>query len=159
MSKEELSHYSAGTTDVEFVFPWGWGELEGIANRTDFDLRAHQETSGSSLEYFDQATGERYLPHVIEPAAGATRAMMAFLLAAYDEDEIGGERRAVLRLHPTAGPLPGRRAAPLEKGHARHPLPERSCTGSSATSCANTTRPSRSAGATGARTRSGPLTA
>ena len=102
--KEELSHYSAGTTDVEFLFPWGWGELEGIANRTDFDLRAHQEHSGVSLEYFDQATGERYLPHVVEPAAGATRTMMAFLLAAYDEDEIGGERRAVLRLHPKLAP-------------------------------------------------------
>jgi glycyl-tRNA synthetase len=101
---EELSHYSAGTTDVEFFFPWGWGELEGIANRTDFDLRAHQESSGTSLEYFDQATNGSYLPHVIEPAAGATRAMMAFLLAAYDEDEIGGERRAVLRLHPKLAP-------------------------------------------------------
>ena len=101
---EELSHYSAATTDVEFFFPWGWGELEGIANRTDFDLRAHQESSGSSLEYFDQATGESYLPYVIEPAAGATRAMMAFLLAAYDEDEIGGERRVVLRLHPRLAP-------------------------------------------------------
>ena len=88
---EELSHYSSGTADVEFVFPWGWGELEGIANRTDFDLKAHPEHSGERLEYFDQATGERYIPHVIEPAAGATRAMMAFLLAAYDEDEVGGE--------------------------------------------------------------------
>ena len=68
--KEELSHYSSGTTDVEFLFPWGWGELEGIANRTDFDLRSHQEHSGVSLEHFDQASGERYLPHVVEPAAG-----------------------------------------------------------------------------------------
>ena len=90
---EELSHYSAGTADVEFEFPWGWGELEGIANRTDFDLKAHAQASGERLEYFDQATGERYVPHVIEPAAGATRTMMAFLLAAYDEDEVGGERR------------------------------------------------------------------
>jgi glycyl-tRNA synthetase len=102
--KEELSHYSSGTTDVEFQFPWGWGELEGIANRTDFDLRAHQEHSGTSLEYFDQATGERYVPHVVEPAAGATRTMMAFLLASYDEDEVGGERRVVLRLHPRIAP-------------------------------------------------------
>jgi glycyl-tRNA synthetase len=101
---EELSHYSLATTDVEFLFPWGWGELEGIANRTDFDLRAHQKHSGTSLEHFDQATGERYLPHVVEPAAGATRAMMAFLLAAYEEDEIGGERRVVLRLHPLIAP-------------------------------------------------------
>jgi glycyl-tRNA synthetase len=95
---DELSHYSAGTTDVEFLFPWGWGELEGIANRTDFDLKAHSEASGERLEYFDQAANERYTPYVIEPAAGATRAMMAFLLAAYDEDEVGGEARSVLRL-------------------------------------------------------------
>jgi glycyl-tRNA synthetase len=101
---DELSHYSAGTSDVEFLFPWGWGELEGIANRTDFDLRAHSAASGERLEYFDQQSGERYVPHVIEPAAGVTRAMMAFLLAAYDEDEVGGERRAVLRLHPRLAP-------------------------------------------------------
>jgi len=92
----ELSHYSAGTSDVEFQFPWGWGELEGIANRTDFDLKAHSEASGVSLEYFDQAANERYFPYVIEPAAGATRTMMAFLLAAYDIDEIGGEARTAL---------------------------------------------------------------
>ncbi len=101
---DELSHYSAGTADVEFLFPWGWDELEGIANRTDFDLRAHSEASGEKLEYFDQATGERYVPHVIEPAAGATRTMMAFLLAGYDEDEVGGEARTVLRLHPRLAP-------------------------------------------------------
>ncbi len=101
---DELSHYSAGTADVEFLYPWGWGELEGIANRTDFDLKAHAKASGEKLEYFDQATGERYVPHVIEPAAGATRAMMAFLLAAYAEDEIGGEPRTVLRLHPELAP-------------------------------------------------------
>jgi glycyl-tRNA synthetase len=101
---EELSHYSTATADVEFEFPWGWGELEGIANRTDFDLKAHSAASGVRLEYFDQATGERYVPHVIEPAAGATRTMMAFLLSAYDEDEVGGERRSVLRLHPRLSP-------------------------------------------------------
>ena len=101
---DELSHYSAGTSDVEFPFPWGWGELEGIANRTDFDLKAHTEASGVKLEYFDQVTSERYFPYVIEPAAGATRAMMAFLIAAYDTDEIGGERRTVLRLHPRIAP-------------------------------------------------------
>ena len=95
---DELSHYSAGTTDIEFLFPWGWGELEGIANRTDFDLNAHSTASGVKLEYFDQAANERYTPYVIEPAAGATRAMMAFLLSAYDEDEVGGEVRTVLRL-------------------------------------------------------------
>jgi glycyl-tRNA synthetase len=101
---EELSHYSSATADVEFDFPWGWGELEGIANRTDFDLKAHAAASGVRLEYFDQASGERYVPHVIEPAAGATRTMMAFLLSAYDEDEVGGERRSVLRLHPRLSP-------------------------------------------------------
>jgi len=101
---DELSHYSAGTSDVEFAYPWGWGELEGIANRTDYDLSQHARHSGEKLDYFDQATNERYRPYVIEPAAGATRAMMAFLLAAYDEDEIGGEARTVLRLHPRLAP-------------------------------------------------------
>ena len=70
---DELSHYSSGTADVEYLFPMGWGELEGIANRGDFDLTQHAKFSGEKLEYFDQATGERYVPHVIEPAAGATR--------------------------------------------------------------------------------------
>jgi glycyl-tRNA synthetase len=101
---EELSHYSAGTSDVEFMFPWGWGELEGIANRTDYDLKAHAAASGVKLEYFDQATNERYVPYVIEPAAGATRTMMAFLLASYHEDEVGGEKRTVLRLNPRIAP-------------------------------------------------------
>jgi glycyl-tRNA synthetase len=101
---DELSHYSAGTTDVEFAFPWGWGELEGIANRTDYDLKAHAAASGEKLEYFDQASGERYVPYVIEPAAGATRTMMAFLIAAYGTDTVGGEERSVLRLHPRLAP-------------------------------------------------------
>jgi glycyl-tRNA synthetase len=96
---EELSHYSAGTADVEFFFPWGWGELEGVANRTDYDLRAHSDASGTKLEYYDQAANERWFPHVIEPAAGATRAMMAFLIDAYHEDEVDGEVRSVLKLH------------------------------------------------------------
>jgi glycyl-tRNA synthetase len=103
-TEDELSHYSAQTSDVEFLFPWGWGELEGIANRTDYDLKAHAEASGERLEYFDQATGERYTPYVIEPAAGATRTMMAFLLAAYHVDEIGGEQRTVLRLDHRIAP-------------------------------------------------------
>jgi len=101
---DELSHYSAATADVEFLFPWGWDELEGIANRTDFDLKAHSKHSGEKLEYFDQSTGERYVPYVIEPAAGATRTMMAFLLSAYDEDEVGGESRTVLHLDPRLAP-------------------------------------------------------
>jgi glycyl-tRNA synthetase len=115
---DELSHYSSGTSDVEFLFPWGWDELEGIANRGDYDLTQHATHSGERLEYFDQASGERYVPHVIEPAAGATRTMAAFLLAAYDEDEVGGERRTVLRLHPRLAPykvavLPLSRKEPL----------------------------------------------
>ena len=97
-AQEDLSHYSRGTTDIEYAYPWGWDELEGIANRGDYDLTQHSKASGTKLEYFDQAANERYTPYVIEPAAGATRAMMAFLLAAYDEDEIGGEPRTVLRL-------------------------------------------------------------
>jgi glycyl-tRNA synthetase len=102
---EELSHYSTGTADVEFLYPWGWGELEGIANRTDYDLTQHAKFSGERLEYFDQASGERYVPHVIEPAAGVGRSMMAFLLAAYDEDEVKGEVRSVLRLHHRLAPI------------------------------------------------------
>ncbi len=101
---DELSHYSSGTADVEFMFPWGWDELEGIANRGDYDLNQHAEHSGERLDYFDQANNERYVPHVIEPAAGATRTMAAFLLAAYDEDVVNDEPRTVLRLHPRLAP-------------------------------------------------------
>jgi glycyl-tRNA synthetase len=101
---DELSHYSTGTSDVEFKFPWGFDELEGIAKRTDFDLKAHAAASGEKLDYFDPQSNERYVPYVIEPAAGATRAMAAFLLAAYDEDEVNGESRTVLRLHPRLAP-------------------------------------------------------
>jgi glycyl-tRNA synthetase len=118
---DELSHYSTATSDVEFLFPWGWDELEGIANRTDFDLRHHAEASGVRLDYFDQATGERYVPHVIEPAAGATRSMMAFLLAAYDEDEVGGEARTVLHLHPDLAPYQVA-VLPLSKKDVLEPL-------------------------------------
>jgi glycyl-tRNA synthetase len=102
---EELSHYSSATSDVEYLFPIGWSELEGIANRGDYDLTAHAAASGQKLEYVDSASGERYVPHVIEPAAGADRAMLAFLVDAYDEDEIGGEPRTVLRLHPQLAPV------------------------------------------------------
>ena len=103
---DELSHYSAGTSDVEFAYPWGWGELEGIANRTDYDLTQHAKFSGEDLTYFDQENDARYLPYVIEPAAGADRATLAFLLAAYDEDEVeGGEKRTVLRLDPRLAPI------------------------------------------------------
>ena len=104
-AKDELSHYSAGTSDIEFLFPWGWGELEGIAQRTDFDLKQHAEHSRQKLEYFDHATTERYVPYVVEPAAGANRTMAAFLLAAYDEDVVNDEPRTVLRLHPRLAPF------------------------------------------------------
>jgi glycyl-tRNA synthetase len=96
--KKDLSHYSRGTTDVEFAYPWGFDELEGIANRGDYDLTQHAKASGVSLDYFDQSTNERYTPYVIEPAVGATRLLIAFLLSAYHEDEIEGEIRTVLRL-------------------------------------------------------------
>ncbi|CAN5465277.1 glycine--tRNA ligase [soil metagenome] len=118
---DELSHYSAGTSDIEYRYPWGWGELEGIAQRTDFDLRRHAEASGERLEYFDQASGERYLPHVVEPAVGATRALMAFLLAAYDEDEVKGEHRTVLRLHHRLAPY-SVAVLPLSKKDTLTPL-------------------------------------
>ncbi len=104
---DELSHYSSATSDIEYEFPGtvGFSELEGIANRGDFDLSAHAAASGQKLEYVDSANGERYVPHVIEPAAGADRALLAFLCDAYDEDEIGGESRTVLRLHPQLAPV------------------------------------------------------
>ncbi|HEY7831862.1 MAG TPA: glycine--tRNA ligase [Solirubrobacteraceae bacterium] len=109
--QDELSHYSSATSDVEYLFPIGWSELEGIANRGDFDLKQHAEHSGEKLEYFDQASGERYVPHVIEPAAGADRATLAFLVDAYDEETVeregtgAGEQRTVLRLHPRLAPV------------------------------------------------------
>ncbi len=120
---DELSHYSAATADVEFLFPWGWDELEGIANRTDFDLKAHAAASGERLDYFDPTTNERYVPYVIEPAAGATRTMMAFLLAAYHEDEVAGETRSILRLDPRLAPYQVA-VLPLSKKDTLEPLTE-----------------------------------
>jgi glycyl-tRNA synthetase len=102
---EELSHYSSATSDIEYLFPIGWLELEGIANRGDFDLKQHTEFSGQKLEYVDTATGERYVPHVIEPAGGPDRAALAFLIDAYDEEVVEGEQRTVLRLHPLLAPV------------------------------------------------------
>ena len=101
---DELSHYSRGTADVEYLFPMGWSELEGIANRGDFDLSQHMRFSGEKLEYVDSASGERYVPHVIEPSAGADRAALAFLVDAYDEEMVEGRERVVLRLHPRLAP-------------------------------------------------------
>ena len=104
--KEELSHYSNATTDFEFLFPFGWGELWGIADRTDFDLNAHMKESTKSLEYFDQETGEKFVPYVIEPSLGADRVLLAFLCDAYDEEtDEKGETRTVLRLHPALAPF------------------------------------------------------
>ncbi len=102
---DELSHYSSATSDVEYLYPIGWSELEGIANRGDFDLTQHAKFSGEKLEYFDTASGERYVPHVIEPAAGVGRTVLAALCDAYDEDDVGGGNRTVLRLHPRLAPI------------------------------------------------------
>jgi len=109
-SREELSHYSCGTSDVEYLFPWGWGELEGIAHRGDYDLTQHMKFSGKDLSYYDDETKERYVPHVIEPSAGATRSLLAFMCEAYCEDQAPNEKgelepRTVLRLHPRLAPI------------------------------------------------------
>jgi glycyl-tRNA synthetase len=103
--EDELSHYSSATSDIEYLFPIGWSELEGIANRGDFDLTQHAKFSGEKLEYVDSATGDRYLPHVIEPAAGADRATLAFMVDAYDEEVVEGRERVLLRLHPRIAPV------------------------------------------------------
>ena len=113
---DELSHYSSATSDVEYLYPIGWSELEGIANRGDFDLTQHAEYSGEKLEYFDQQSGERYVPHVIEPAAGVGRSVLAFLCDAYDEDEIGGEHAHRAQAPPRARAGQGRGAAAAAQG-------------------------------------------
>ncbi len=102
---DELSHYSSATSDIEYLFPMGWSELEGIANRGDFDLTQHTKFSGEKLEYFDQESGEAYVPHVIEPAAGVDRAALAFIVDAYDTEEVEGRKRTVLRMHPRMAPV------------------------------------------------------
>jgi glycyl-tRNA synthetase len=124
--QDELSHYSIGTSDIEFMYPWGWGELEGIAQRTDYDLTQHAKFSGEDLSYFDQDKNEKYIPYVVEPAAGADRATLAFLLAAYDEDEAPTadgkvEQRTVLRLHPRLAPIKVA-VLPLSKNEKLTPL-------------------------------------
>ncbi len=106
--KEELSFYSKATTDIEFMFPFGWGELWGIADRTNYDLGRHQEASGKSLEYFDPETNEHYIPYVVEPSLGADRVALAFLCEAYDEEVVDAEKndvRTVLHLHPALAPF------------------------------------------------------
>ena len=103
--KDELCFYSKATTDFEFLFPFGWGELWGVADRTDYDLNQHMKESGKDLSYIDPVTNEKYVPYVIEPSLGADRAFLAFLCNAYDEEEIDGETRVVLHLHPALAPV------------------------------------------------------
>jgi len=109
-SKEELAHYAVACSDIEYEFPFGFSELEGIANRTDFDLKQHQEFSGRDMTYFDDQTGERFIPYVIEPSGGVDRAVLAFLCQAYTEDEAPDEngvmqKRVVMKLHPKLAPI------------------------------------------------------
>ena len=106
----ELAHYAKRTVDIEYKYPWGWGEIQGIANRTDYDLVAHSEASGESLTYFDEQTKERYTPFVIEPSAGVDRAVMTFLVDAYTEELVTSakgksEKRVLLKLHPSLAPI------------------------------------------------------
>jgi len=104
--KEELSFYSKATSDIEFLFPFGWGELWGIADRTDYDLTQHQNVSGQDLTYFDDQKNEKYIPFVIEPSLGADRVVLAFLCGAYDEEELeGGDTRTVMHFHPALAPV------------------------------------------------------
>ena len=111
----ELSHYSNGTTDIEFLFPFGWGELWGIASRTDFDLKAHANHSGASMDYLDPFTNQRYIPYCVEPSLGADRVALAFLCDAYDEETLeNGDVRNVLRLHPALAPFKAA-VLPLQK--------------------------------------------
>jgi glycyl-tRNA synthetase len=101
----ELAHYSSGTTDVEYKYPMGWAELEGIAKRTDYDLKKHAEHSGKNLAYFDEETKEHIVPYVVEPAVGVDRCMLIYLLDAYREEEVRGEKRSMLKLHPYLAPV------------------------------------------------------
>ena len=111
---EELSHYSKATTDFEFLFPFGWGELWGIADRTDFDLKAHEATSGESMEYIDPITNERFIPYVVEPSVGVERLALSFLCNAYEEQELENDSRVVLHLHPALAPYKAA-VLPLQK--------------------------------------------
>jgi glycyl-tRNA synthetase len=103
--KDELAHYAKGTSDIEYRFSMGWSELEGIANRTDFDLKQHATASGRSLEYFDEETKQKVVPYVIEPSAGADRSTLAFMVDAYHQEDVRGEKRVVLRFHPELAPV------------------------------------------------------
>jgi glycyl-tRNA synthetase len=103
--KDELAHYAKRTADIEYLFPMGWSELEGVANRTDFDLKQHAQFSGKALEYFDEESKQKVVPYVIEPSAGADRGTLAFLVDAYHEEEVKGEKRVVLRFHSDIAPI------------------------------------------------------
>jgi len=124
-TKEELSHYSAGTTDVEYLFPWGWGELEGIASRTDFDLTEHGKLSGHPLTYFDEESGQHVVPWVVEPAAGLTRTLAVAMLDAYTEEpDEKGDKRVVLKFKPAIAPVKVA-VLPLSKNAALQPTARR----------------------------------
>ena len=155
---EELCFYSKATTDFEFLFPFGWGELWGVADRTDYDLTQHQNTSGKDLTYFDPETNQRYIPYVVEPSLGVERSVLAVLCDAYDEEVVGQDKngkddvRVVLHLHPALAPY---KAAilPLSQ-EAECQGPRRSTTICARTSCWTSTRPAPSASAIAGRTRS-----
>ncbi|HPM42447.1 MAG TPA: glycine--tRNA ligase, partial [Candidatus Omnitrophota bacterium] len=102
---KELAHYAKACTDIEYNFPFGWSELEGIANRTDFDLKQHAQISGKDLQFFDEETKDRFIPYVIEPSGGIDRSILAFLFDAYTEEEVKGEKRVSLRLHKSLAPI------------------------------------------------------
>ncbi len=102
---DKLAHYAKDAYDIEYEFPFGWGEIEGIHNRTDFDLTRHEQFSGKSLRYFDEATKEKFIPYIIETSAGASRSFMTFLMDAYNEEEVKGEKRVVMKLHPKLAPI------------------------------------------------------
>ena len=104
-SKEELAHYALACTDIEYNFPFGWNELEGIANRTDFDLRQHSKVSGKDLRYFDDATKKRFYPYIIEPSGGVDRSVLAFLIDSYREESVKAQKRVVLGLHKDLAPI------------------------------------------------------
>ena len=153
---DELSHYSSGTADVEYLFPMGWSELEGIANRGNFDLTQHAKFSGEKIEYVDSSNGNRYVPHVIEPAAGADRTTLAFMVDAYDEETVEGRERVVLRLHPRLAPVKVAVMPLLNKDG--HPEVARNVYEDAAQAHARRVRHAagRSASVTAARTRSAP---
>lgn len=119
---EELSHYSSGTTDIEYLFPWGWGELEGVASRTDFDLKAHASHSGRPITYFDEDTNEHLVPYVVEPAAGLTRTLAVLLLECYTEEpDEKGDKRVILKFRPNIAPIKVA-VLPLSKNERLRPL-------------------------------------